>query len=313
MRKALLLYNPLSGSRRKRRLANVQAALAVLCHAGVEATAEPTRGQAEAGEQARQAIAEGYDTIFACGGDGTAHDVLQGMVGSDAALGIIPLGTANALAHDLRVPLSAAGAARTLLDAKTRRIALGCVEYTGLDGNRGSRFFTVAVGIGVDAHLFYKLNARVKGHLGMAAYYAKATRLWLTHPMEKFAVEVEESTLAEVSQLLAVRIRNFGGVLRELAPGASLDRDDVRLVLFRTRNRLAYLHYIVRGLVGARWKVRGIDLAHSLKIHCRPLARDGKTSRIFVEADGELLGTLPASISVVPDALTLLVPDNQQM
>jgi len=312
MRKAFLLYNPLSGSRRKRRVANVQAALAVLRHAGVEAIAEPTRGQAEAGEQARQAIAEGCDTIFACGGDGTAHDVLQGMVGSDAALGIIPLGTANALAHDLRLPLSAVGAARALLKAKPRRIALGSVEYTDIDGNRGSRFFTVAVGIGVDAHLFYKLNARVKGHLGMAAYYAKATGLWLTHPMEKFAVEVEESTQAEVSQLLAVRIRNFGGVLRELAPGASLDRDDVRLVLFRTRSRMAYLHYIVRGLVGARWRVRGIDLAHSLKIDCRPLARGGKASRIFVEADGELLGTLPASISVVPDALTLLVPDNQQ-
>jgi diacylglycerol kinase family enzyme len=183
------------------------------------------------------------------------------------------------------------------------------VEYTDLEGSRGSRFFTVAVGIGVDAHLFYKLNARVKGHLGMAAYYAKATRLWLTHPMEKFAVEVEESKQAEVSQLLAVRIRNFGGVLRELAPGASLDRDDVRLVLFRTRSRLAYLHYIVRGLVGARWRVRGIDLTHSLKIDCRPLTGPGAASRVFVEADGELLGTLPASISVVPDALTLLVPD----
>ena len=127
--------------------------------------------------------------------------------------------------------------------------------------------------------------------------------------MEKFAVEVEESKQAEVSQLLAVRIRNFGGVLRELAPGASLDRDDVRLVLFRTRSRLAYLHYIVRGLVGARWRVRGIDLTHSLKIDCWPLTGTGTASRVFVEADGELLGTLPASISVVPDALTLLVPD----
>jgi YegS/Rv2252/BmrU family lipid kinase len=309
MRKALLLYNPLSGSRHKGRLAKVQAALAILQKAGIEVTAEPTRGQAEAGDQARQAIAEGCDTIFACGGDGTAHDVLQGMVGSNAALGIIPLGTANALAHDLHLPLSAAGAARALLKAKPCRIALGCVEYSDLEGNRGSRFFTVAVGIGVDAHLFYKLNARVKGHLGMAAYYAKATRLWLTHPMEKFAVEVEESKQAEVSQLLAVRIRNFGGVLRELAPGASLDRDDVRLVLFRTRSRLSYLHYIVRGLVGARWRVRGIDLTHSLKIDCRPLTGPGAASRVFVEADGELLGTLPASISVVPDALTLLVPD----
>jgi diacylglycerol kinase (ATP) len=316
MHKAALFYNPLSGRRRQRRLADVEAALAVLHQAGVTATAEPTRGQADAAGQARHAIAEGCDTILACGGDGTAHDVLQGMVGSDVALGVIPLGTANALAHDLRSPLSAVGAARALLAARPLRIALGRVEYTDFEGDRGFRFFTVAAGIGVDAHLFYKLNPLAKGRLGMAAYYAKATRLWLTHPMEKFAVEVDQDGVrddgrgsrAEVSQLLAVRIRNFGGVLRELAPGASLERDDIRLVLFRTRSRLAYLSYIVRGLVGARWQVGGIELLHSLKIDCRPLVGAVADSRIFVEADGELLGTLPAAISVVPDALSLLVP-----
>jgi diacylglycerol kinase (ATP) len=320
MRKAALFYNPLSGRRRERRLADVKAALAVLHQAGVEAMAEPTRGQADAAEQARHAIAQGCDTIFACGGDGTAHDVLQGMVGREAALGIIPLGTANALAHDLQLPLSAVGAARALLTAKPRRIALGRVEYTDLEGSRNFRFFTVAAGIGVDAHLFYKLNPLVKGHLGMAAYYAKATRLWLTHPMEKFTVEVDQDAgqtngkrpAAEVSQLLAVRIRNFGGALRELAPGASLDRDDLRMVLFRTSSRWAYLQYIIRGLVGAQWQVRGIDLLHSLKIDCRSLTDATGDSRIFVEADGELLGTLPAAISTVPDALALLVPAERQ-
>ena len=174
MRKAALFYNPLSGRRRTRRLADVEAALAVLHQAGIQAEAEPTRGQADAGEQARQAIADGCDTIIACGGDGTAHDVLQGMVGSAAALGIIPLGTANALAHDLRLPLSPTGAARALLTATPRRIALGRVEYTDLEGKGGSRFFTVAAGIGADAHLFYKLNPLVKGHLGMAAYYCQS-------------------------------------------------------------------------------------------------------------------------------------------
>jgi diacylglycerol kinase family enzyme len=182
------------------------------------------------------------------------------------------------------------------------------VEYTDLAGKRGSRFFTVAAGIGADAHLFYKLNPLVKGHLGMAAYYAKATRLWLTHPMEKFAVEMQTDSPMQVSQLLAVRIRNFGGVLRELAPGASLERNDLRLVLFRTRSRLAYLSYIVRGLVGAQWQVDGIDLVDGLKIDCRTRLDAAVDSRIFVEADGELLGTLPAVISIVPDALALLVP-----
>ena len=102
---------------------------------------------------------------------------LQGMVGSDAALGVIPLGTANALAHDLNLPLSAVAAARANLTAKPRRTAVGRVEYLDFDGNRGSRFFIVAAGIGADAHLFYKLNPRVKGQLGMAAYYAMATQI----------------------------------------------------------------------------------------------------------------------------------------
>src|SRR5713101_5514549 len=308
MRKAVLLYNPLSGRRHMRRLADVEAALTVLRQGGVEATLEPTRGQADATGQARQAIAEGCDAIFACGGDGTVHDVLQGLVGSNAALGVIPLGTANALAHDLGLPLSAVAAARASLTAKPRRIAVGRVEYQGFDGNPGSRFFTVAAGIGVDAHLFYKLNPLLKGHWGMAAYYAQATRLWLTHPMEKFTVAVGQNQKTEVSQLLAVRIRNFGGVLRQLAPGASLERDDLRLVLFRTRSRLAYLRYIVRGLAGARWRVGGIDLVHGVKIGCQLRADAAPGLRIFVEADGELLGTLPVEISIVPDAVTLLVP-----
>jgi diacylglycerol kinase (ATP) len=312
MRKAALLYNPLSGRRRERRLADVETAAAVLRQAGVEVVLDPTRGQADATGQVHHAIAHGCDTIFACGGDGTVHDVLQGMVGGRVSLGIIPLGTANALAHDLQLPRSAGAAARSSLTAKPRRVAVGRVEYQDLEGNRGSRFFTVAAGVGLDAHLFYKLNPLVKGHLGMAAYYVQATRLWLTHHMPNFAVEVEPKGQAEVSQLLAVRIRNFGGVLRELAPGASLDRDQLRLVLLRTRSRVAYLRYVLRGLLGARWQVDGIDLLDSVKLRCRSLTEAEDTisaQRIFVEADGELLGTLPAEISIVPDALTLLAPE----
>jgi YegS/Rv2252/BmrU family lipid kinase len=308
MRKAVLLYNPLSGRRRARRLALVETALAVLRQAGIAATIEPTRGQSDATGQAHHAIAAGCDTVFACGGDGTVHDVLQGLVGSNVALGVIPLGTANALAHDLGLPLSAVAAARASLTAKSRRIAVGRVEYQGFDGNPGSRFFTVAAGIGVDAHLFYKLNPLLKGHWGMAAYYAQATRLWLTHPMEKFTVAVGQNQKMEVSQLLAVRIRNFGGVLRQLAPGASLERDDLRLVLFRTRSRLAYLRYIVRGLVGAEWQIGGIELVHGEKLESRLLGNSASASRVFVEADGELLGTLPAEISILPNAVTLLAP-----
>ena len=179
----------------------------------------------------------------------------------------------------------------------------------GFDGCRGSRYFIIAVGAGVDAHLFYKLNPLVKSRVGMAAYYSKATRLWLTHPLENFLVEVDGGDAIRVSQLLAVRIRFFGGVLRELAPGASLKRDDLRLVLFRTRSRIAYLRYILRGMFGQPWAIRGIELVYGKKVSCRMLKDVApQRSRIYVEADGELLGTLPADIEIVPEKLTLLAP-----
>jgi diacylglycerol kinase (ATP) len=312
MRKAILLHNPFSGRRRSRGARDVDAALAVLRSGGVEAFDAPTRAAGSAAEQVKQAISDGCDTIFACGGDGTVHDVLQGLVGTDAALGVIPLGTANALAHDLDLPLNAEGAARAALTSEPRRIAVGKLGYRDWKGNQKTCYFTVAAGIGVDAHLFYKLNATAKLHLGMGAYYARATQLWLTHRMENFGVKIADNgqpRQAEVSQVLAVRIRYFGGMLRELAPGASLDRPDLRLVLFHTRSRLAYLHYIARGLFGARWKVPGIELVHSSKIDCNSVAEpSGQKSRIYVEADGELLGTLPAEISVIPQALTILWP-----
>lgn len=308
MHKAILLYNPASG--RRRTLADVETALSVLRAGGVEAAAAKTRAAGDASEQVKEAIADGCDTVFACGGDGTINDVLQGLIGTDVALGIIPLGTANCVAHDIGLPLTPAAAAQAALTATPRRIAVGRIEYQGLDARPLSRHFIFIVGIGPDAHMFYKINVAVKRWFGMAAYCAKATRLWLMHKMVHFAVEFSQGSQThrtEVTQLLAVRIQNLGGVLRELAPGASIERDDMRLVLFRTRSRAAYLGYITRGIVGTRWNVPGIDLVHSSSLRCNQLPSSNGT-RILIEADGELLGTLPANISMVPKAVNLLFP-----
>ena len=312
IRKAILLYNPHSGPWRNRGFKKMQAVQKVLQDAGVEVSVAATRPGSEIAKQVGDAIAEGCDTVFACGGDGTIHGVLQGLVGTHATLGIIPLGTANALAHDLDIPFSPVRAARAALEAEPCRIAVGKVEFQDLSEKRSARYFTVAAGVGLDAHLFYKLNMLVKGHLGMLAYYFKATHVWLTHATTFFDVELskageKQTTKHSVSELLAVRIRQFGGVLQEVAPGASLDRNDLRLVLFRTKNRWKYLMYILRGLLGTSWKVPGIELAFADHVVCKATLGHDEDVRTFVEADGELVGTLPADISIVPDALTILV------
>ncbi len=312
MRKAALLYNPDSGGSRKRRR-ELESALEILRGGGIEANLFPTDSREHAGDEARRAMAAGCDTIFACGGDGTIHNMIQVMAHSPVALGVLPMGTANALAHDLGLPMSVPAAAKAVLRGTTRRIALGRVTCTNMTGLSTTRYFTVAAGVGVDAHLFYKLHSGVKQRMGMAAYYAKAWHMWFSYPMTRFRLEYTEidsgaPKTAEVTELLAVRIRNFGGVVQHLAPGASLDRDDIRLVFAKTGSRLAYLAYVTGSMLRRAWSIPGIERAYSTKATCDYAASAEAGRKIYVEADGELLGSLPAEFTIVPAALTVLGP-----
>jgi YegS/Rv2252/BmrU family lipid kinase len=319
MRKAALLYNPDSGGSRGGRQAELESVLALLRNANVEAELVLTHSPEEAEERVRQAVQAGMDTVFACGGDGTIHCIIQGLANTSVALAILPMGTANALAHDLGIPMNLQGAAQAALHGVTRRVALGRIQFLDLHGKLGARFFVVAAGAGVDAHLFYKLHAGTKQRMGMAAYYAKAWHLWFSYPMPRFQIEFgdadsDKRPISDVTELMAVRIQNFGGLLQELAPGASLDRNDVRVVYCRTARRAAYLLYVARGLLRRNWKVSGIESASSRRVSCRylqasPTDESSETAKIYVETDGELVGTLPAEITVVPDALTVLAPD----
>jgi YegS/Rv2252/BmrU family lipid kinase len=314
MNKATILFNPNSGRRGRKRDRELNHAIGVIQSAGVRTELTVCRSSQEATDNARCAAAAGSDTVFACGGDGTIHDVIQGLAGSPVALAILPFGTANALAHDLGIPLRPSTAARVAVEGKVRRIPLGRIEYEDFTGKSSARYFTVAAGIGVDAHLFYKLTAALKKRSGMTAYYLKAWQLWATHRMRRFEVEYANGSglhqRALLTELLAVRIRFFGNILRELVPGASLDCSDLRAVMCRTASRNAYLQYVAGALLGRQWNINGIDLVSCSEVVCKlPEKSDGHSDdRVYVEADGELLGRLPARMTMVPDALSLVVP-----
>jgi diacylglycerol kinase (ATP) len=308
MRKATILFNPNSG--RRRRDAELDQAIGIIQSAGVRTELTVCRSSQEATDHARCAVAAGSDTVFACGGDGTIHDVMQALAGTDVALAILPLGTANALAHDLGLPLHLPDAARAAVSGRIRRISVGRIEYQDFSGRPAARHFTVAAGIGVDAHLFYKLSRDLKHRTGMAAYYLKAWQLWATHRMRRFDVEYANGSgqrhRTSLTELLAVRIRFFGNVLRELVPGASLDCGELRAVMCRTESRNAYLQYVAGALLGRRWNIEGIDLVSCSEIVCQ--LPEQNADRVYVEADGELLGRLPARMTMVPNAVSLLVP-----
>jgi len=318
MQKATILFNPNSGTRR--RDTELDRAIGIIQSAGVRTELTVCNSSQEATIHARFAVAAGSDTVFACGGDGTIHDVIQELAGTQVALAILPCGTANALAHDLGIPLRPSAAAQTAVNGRVRRIPLGRIEYHDFNDKPAHRYFTVAAGVGVDAHLFYKLNRDLMKKGGMAAYYLKAWNLWATHRMRRFEVEYANGsgmkTRAALTELLAVRIRFFGNILRELVPGAHLDCPDLRAVMCRTDSRTAYLRYITGALLGRRWNIDGIDLVSCSEVTCKlpeptKVDTDGKNKnkdRVYVEADGELLGRLPARMTMEPDALSLVVP-----
>jgi diacylglycerol kinase (ATP) len=311
MRRVALIYNPASGSQFQHRKMVIEDALAVFRNAGIAAEAIATTAPGSAAEQVQTAIRDGCDAIIACGGDGTVHEVLQSVAGTDVALGVLPLGTANALAQDLGLPLSPVKAAQKLLDAEAVRISVGRIEYRDAAGATCSRYFTVAAGIGADAELMYRLDAQLKRRFGYALYAVEGLRILVAHPFPLFEAAFttrkgHKPKVEAVSQLLAVRIRNFGGMLQNFAPGATLRKSDLRLVAFKTRSRWDYFRFLA-AVLGRRQTFKGkIELLDALSVECRPL--DGSKERMFVEADGELLGGLPVRIDIVPDAVSILIP-----
>jgi YegS/Rv2252/BmrU family lipid kinase len=315
MQRVALIYNPASGQYSARRAAAVQDALATLRSAGVSAEIFESTTPEGATARAQEAIRQGCDAVLACGGDGTVHAILQTLVGSPVALGVIPLGTANALAADLGLIGSPASVAEMLLRAEPVQVPVGRIHFQNGDGNTVSRYFIVAAGIGADAQLMYRLDARLKRRFGYALYLVEAFRVWATSPFPLFEATFttngsDSVRVVEASQLLAVRIRSFGGVLRELAPGATLRNGSLRLLAFKTRSRFRFMRFLLAVLFRRHTFTGQIELLDVSSVECR--ARRGSTARLYVEADGEVLGSLPVRIEVVPKALTLLIPPDAQ-
>jgi diacylglycerol kinase (ATP) len=315
MRRVALIYNPASGQHSGRRASYIQSALAVLRKAGIEAEALETHAPGSGKTLALAAVRQGYDAVIACGGDGTVHEVLQPLVGTKVALGVLPLGTANALAQNLGLGRNPVKAVRALLDAEPMEFPVGRIFFQDTNGARSWRYFTVAAGIGADALLMSSMDPELKRRFGYALYMLEAFKIWASHPFPLFDASFSihgygEARVEQVSQLLAIRIRSFGGALGMLAPGATLRKKDLSLVAFKTRSRLEYMRFLLATLAGRQTFSRSIELLDADVVECRPT--NGSKTSVFVEADGEVLGALPARMELAQETLMLLVPPGAQ-
>lgn len=292
---AVVIYNPYAG-RLARREHLLQRTIEELGSQGMRTRLIPTTGPNTAADIAREAIAGGADLIIAAGGDGTVNEVANGVIGTEIPFAFLPAGTANVLAHELRVKGGIVAAAQSLRRLVPCRVAVGLLRAGKLE-----RYFLMMAGAGLDAQIVYDLNVDLKAAIGKLAYYTGGFRQ-VFRPMPQFDVEFE-GHVRRCGFALVSRVRNYGGDL-EIARGASLLRSDFEIVLFEGSSSVGYLRYLAAVLRGRAEGMKGVTVTRGQAIDFL----SPSDSRVYTQIDGELVSRLPVHIEIVPDALTLLVP-----
>jgi YegS/Rv2252/BmrU family lipid kinase len=306
--RAALIVNAAAG-RRKNLQELVPQLVRILEQRGVQVDVAMTTAAGEAQTIASSAATSGCDAVFACGGDGTAHEALQGLVGTAAALGVVPLGTANVLARNLGLRLDPVNALQQQLSFVPRVIAAGEVSYA-TNGGEAKRYFTVMAGAGPDGALVYRALAGRGSRLGRGVYYTHAVRLFLTRRFPAFRVEYRRSDSREWEERLAVsvmcaRVPDLGGVFSRLTPGGSLLDTDLELVLVKPPAGIGLPAWFALSSAGLHTQNPWLETVRVTEFRCLPLAT---AQRIHTEVDGEWVGYLPTSVRLIPQAVRLLMP-----
>ena len=255
---------------------------------------EPRKGDSF-GDIVRARLREGFDLVVAAGGDGTVSAVVDGLSGSAVPLGIIPTGTANLVARELNIPLAPLEAAAVIAEAPHSRM---------IDAMRiGSRAYVLVAGIGISASVARGTTRQNKRRFGLVAYLGAAI---LT--MFEFRARHLEVTVDGVSRkhrAVEVAIANCGILAKMLFPqGPEIRVDDGHLDVWilDTKTLLDYPRYLFR-IVARR---PGSPRAHFIEAQ----RRISVTSAVPlpVQADGDIIGTTPVDIDVLPGTVRVFVP-----
>jgi YegS/Rv2252/BmrU family lipid kinase len=249
---------------------------------------------------ARAAAERGCDVVVAAGGDGTVSAVAGGLVGTEARLGILPLGTGNVLARELGIPVD--------LEAAVGLLA-GANASTPIDAMRvGDRHFFTQLGVGIDALMIRDTSKEQKKRFGRLAYiWTGLTRILGFQP-RRFTIEADgRRKRLRASQVLAANSGTLGQPPFRWGPDIRPDDGRIDLCIIRAGTLLDYL--------ALSWSVlRG---RHRADPHFRFLvaerrARIESARPLPVQADGEIIGETPVEVEVIAGAVKVVVPEGDR-
>jgi YegS/Rv2252/BmrU family lipid kinase len=229
--------------------------------------------------------------VAACGGDGTVNEVINGLTGRNLALAVIPLGTANVLAEEIGLARDPAKIAATLAHGPIRTVHVG---------RANGRRFTMMAGIGFDAVVVARVSLKLKKWVGPLAYVWESVRQAVRYGFQSHDVTIDGVSYRPVS-MVACKGRRYGGPFIA-APKASLSEDKFYIVLMNGRTWLSVLRYGLALVLGRLTAWRDVQLVAGREVIVRG------SSAHPVQADGDIVATLPLRIAMDPDPVRLVYP-----
>lgn len=284
----LVVFNPAAGGRRAHLLWRV---VDIMITNGLKVEVAETRRAGHATALARDAATSGYRTVVAAGGDGTIAEVARGLADTDARLGIIPLGTANVLAHELELPFGPNAVAAALAFGRTRQVWPGMLRRGGngrAGGGVGEMLFVQMMGAGFDAHVVHRVSPPMKRALGAFAYFAQGVRELFRYGFEPIRVGVDGVEM-QLASVIVSKGHLYGGRY-PLAPGASPGRPGFTVAAFEHSGPGAALLY------GAALPLHLMPHMPGLRLlRAREVAVE--TDAVPAQADGDPAGVGPLTVT----------------
>ena len=301
----LLILNPIAG-RRRRDL--VDAVVARVRAEGWTVDVAETTAEGDARRLAETCDAGRYKVIAVAGGDGTINEVVNGLSRRSATappLAIVPLGTANVLAHELGLGFSAQSVAHTMTAGRELLVWPG--EANGSETLADPpRCFSLMAGVGFDAMVVAGVTAPLKRRWGRGAYVWRALVEARRYRPVRYAVEVDGEAY-EAATVIVTRARHYAGPY-VVAPEAALDEPLLHVGLFERWGRMHALRFGAALLRGALPRTPGYRVLTGRRVRISVTDNAGERRRQPVQIDGDDALTLPVSIGLAPRGVRVLRP-----
>ncbi len=293
-KRARLIYNPTSGREQVKR--HLPFILETLEKAGYEASAHATTGEGCARRAAALACEREFDFVIAAGGDGTIHEVVNGIAEKDyrPKLGLLPGGTTNDFARALHIPKNIEEACETLVSGKERAIDVGRV---------GEKYFINIAGAGTLTELTYEVPSRLKTMMGQMAYYVKGFEKLPRIKPTQVTIHYDGETFEGEIMLFLVSNTNSVGGFEKLAPQAYLDDGKFDLIIVKKTN----LADVVR-LTGAAMRGEHLKDDRVLYVQAGDIEIISE-DKLELNLDGEHGGALQERFTNLYRHVTMMVPD----